>query len=330
MKSVSSTILLLALISIPGLLSAQISGADLSEKLTVRIIPEFPKPNEPVTVRISSPSYNLDSSSIVWTANGEIVGQGTGVKEVTIQSQNIGVETLVTASITLASGAVFQKNININPAKIDFVWEAKTYTPPFYKGKALFSAESGLVVTVIPQIYGVNGAINPDDAIYKWTKNRQVLNNQSGYGKRSLHITGSFWGRDEEITVEVTSKDGSVRAKGSVVVSPKNPMVVIYEDSPLLGVLYNRAITSQFNLSQNKEVTFFSSPFYFSSVAISEENMLYEWSMNNEKIESASQGNSITFRAESELKGASLVGLSIKRTDAISQKSSSQFYINFE
>jgi len=59
MKSVSSTILLLALISIPGLLSAQISGADLSEKLTVRIIPEFPKPNEPVTVRISSPSYNL-------------------------------------------------------------------------------------------------------------------------------------------------------------------------------------------------------------------------------------------------------------------------------
>ncbi len=327
--SVFLTILSFVIFGLPFFAIAQISPNDLSSNLTVRIIPEFPKPNEFVSIRISSSSYNLDSASIIWTANGREVARGIGLKEATLFSGDIGETTKLLISVNLLNGSSFEREVVIRPSSVSFVWEAKTYTPPFYKGKSLFTPESELVIVAVPNMVGPNGPINPNDIIYKWTRNRQVLNNQSGYGKQSLSVIGSFWGRDEVVSVEVTSREGSISSKGELTIHPQKPKVFIYEDSPLLGILFNRAV-GIFNINQNNEVSFFAAPFYFSSNSLSGGKTQYNWSMNRNPIQGNENGNSITFRAESGQSGTSLVGIKIEQDGKTDQRGETQFSINFK
>src|SRR3990167_742525 len=84
---------------------------------------------------------------------------------------------------------------------VDILWQGDTYTPPFYKGKSLWSNQSRITFVAIPQGLG-----NPASLNYKWTKNGTVLGNINGIGKNTLSFTDSILSRPQTIRVDILSE----------------------------------------------------------------------------------------------------------------------------
>src|SRR5688572_16598777 len=89
---------------------------------------------------------------------------------------------------------------NLKAQEVDLLWQAETYTLPFYKGKALWSKESRVKLLAIPRGPGVG---NPLNLTYKWTKNGTVLGNINGVGKNTIAFTDSIISRPQTIQVDI-------------------------------------------------------------------------------------------------------------------------------
>jgi hypothetical protein len=98
---------------------------------------------------------------------------------------------------------VISKTWNFAPVDVDILWQANTYTPPFYKGKALFTPESNVTFIALFNIIIGGKRVDPSDVVYKWKVNRTVDGANSGFGKNSYNYTGSIILRPALIQAEV-------------------------------------------------------------------------------------------------------------------------------
>lgn len=112
------------------------------------------------------------------------------------------------------SSSAFSKEMNIRPTGLDIVWQTKSYTPPFYKGKALYTYQSLVDFVAMPSFMTSSGAmIDPKTLVYKWTRNGSVLGDSSGYGKNVFSTSGGVLAKPLQVEVEASTIDGSMRAK---------------------------------------------------------------------------------------------------------------------
>ena len=56
----------------------------------------------------------------------------------TFTAGSLGKTQKVTVNGVENDGTSITQSISVMPASIDLIWQAHSYTPPFYKGKALF------------------------------------------------------------------------------------------------------------------------------------------------------------------------------------------------
>lgn len=211
---------------------------------------------------------------------------------------------------------------------VDLLWQGNTYTPPFYKGKTLWSNQSMITLWALPQGLGDPAKLN-----YKWTKGGTVLGGPkgvNGVGKNRLSFTDSVLGRPQTIKVDIVSTpaaDGSeeVLASASVYVEPIPPTLVIYENNPLYGFMFHKEAVGTFNL-QEKEVTFTAFPFFFSTSNRINADLSYKWNSNSGEAETR---NSVTYRSPDNGSGTSQIQASISNRDKILQSASRNFLIQF-
>lgn len=327
MKHLAFSLVLLTTFSIPLFSYAQVPDITaLQQTLTVTTAPQYPKPQSTATIYIESYTYDLNAASIAWSIGGNVIAQGIGVKSVKIHTGNVGVTQTVSVSIVTADGKSFNKNITVTPTNLSFLTEALTYKPPLYEGKGVFTGQSAILVTAIPQV-GSGAGIDPSNLIYKWTMDGQVDNNDSGYGKQTLATAGNYWGRDEVVMVDVSTLDGTTVAENSITLHPQSPYLLVYENNPLLGILYNHAQTSTFNLKADTEASFFAAPFGFIP-ALLPNKTTYTWSMNGIDANNGN-GNTITFRNDSGQSGLSVVGLRAEQTGTNFENAQTNFSIQF-
>ena len=323
--------MLLLILVLPTMAHAQLANpSNPNDSLVLSVSPQYPKPNDDVVVTLDGYSTNLDAATIVWSVNDIQVASGIGKKEITFNVGLIGSITRISVQVIPEKGLPVTKKLTVSASNVHILWEAKTYTPSFYPGKALFTPQSKITVVAIPEFTGQNSSTAPNALIYEWTLNDFVLNDQSGYGKQSVSFDGNYWGRDERLKVNISSKDESFSTEKTITIHPENPKVLIYENNPLLGVLTNHAITSDFTLnSKSPEVSFFAAPYFFRSNLLSNGTTGYEWTMNGAPI-SENNGNTVTFRNDSNLKGASIVGLDVSQNGSTYQTISANFSIIFK
>jgi hypothetical protein len=123
----------------------------LSSELNVEIIPTYPRPNEMVFVNLALYTDDLNSADISWYQDGKNVLSGKGEVKYSFKAGSVGTETKIEIRIKLLSGASFSKTFTLNPASVDLVWEANSYVPPFYKGKALHPRQGSLKLVAMPE-----------------------------------------------------------------------------------------------------------------------------------------------------------------------------------
>lgn len=302
---------------------------DINESdVLASIYPENPQPKNPVTVTIETYSFNLDSSTIKWYVNGNLAQEGKGLKTLTFQVGNAGQTSSVRIVIDSDKGQVI-KNIVINPSIVTIVWEADTYTPPFFKGKALFSHQSNIIFMAQPQIIVAGRTINPSNLIYTWSKDGTTLGSQSGYGKQTLTLTGSIISRSMKVMVEVQDPTSGSTASGIIQINPVEPETLMYIVDPLYGTQYNKAINGDLPLT-NKEVTLTAAPYYFSTNdQYGENNMSYNWSINGNTISDGQNTRTRVFRKVGEVFGVSNINLRILHNNKWLQFASYGLIIDF-
>lgn len=178
----------------------------------------------------------------------------------------------------------------VNAQSVDLVWQSNTYLPPFYKGKAWMTRESDVKIVAI-----THGIDVPDNQLrFRWRFNGPVASNQSGVGRNTFTLEQSL--RQNSVGVEVLEPDGRLVASNSITIPLKTPQLIVYQNHPLWGIMFNDAIPNNTAVVENS-ASLLAVPYFFSTESIN--GILdYHWSINGNDVDN--QRADITIESEDE------------------------------
>jgi len=286
------------------LISAPVAFGQQSELLEsfydLQFKPADPRPNENAVAQIVTFSTNINTADISWFINGKLQKNGIGEKKFSFRVGPAGTAMTISAIIKTQEGNTVTKSTVLNPAGVEIFWQAQTYTPPFYRGKALFTSDSTATIVALPHFVGPNGKEIPaKNLVYKWKVGTRVISESSGYGKSSFVLKPLSPLSTNKITVEVSSVDQTIFAEGSLDLRPTTPEAVIYPESPLYGTFSDQAFKQEHTFS-GTDLQVSVVPYFFSS-SPGESNLKTTWKIDGVDIpERAQSGTGATIRPPSE------------------------------
>ncbi|MDB5237060.1 MAG: hypothetical protein JWL88_162 [Parcubacteria group bacterium] len=277
-----------------------------TDPITISIDSQYPRPYSAVTVTPQSTLIDLNSSQVTVSVNGVVVQKGSGSAPVQIQAGAAGVRSTISVTAVTSDGQTYKKTLTFSPADVALIEEPVSTTHPFYRGAPLVASEGLVRLVALPDLRTASGAPIPASSlVYTWKNGNQVLESDSGIGKSVLTATAPVQFRDTTVTVTVTTKDDSVVAQASALISPVNPIARIYQNDPLLGPLFNTALPATIAMS-DPEDTFRGVPYYFTGTPS------LSWTVNGTESQA---GQDITVRSNGSGQGTAVVGFQAKQAD---------------
>ncbi len=300
------------------------TAAAQTTALNISVTPKFPGPFETVTINVEDFSRDLNRTNIIWSVNNKIEEKGIGIKTHQIKTGALG----STSNISIDMGGAV-KNITIRPTATDLIWQADTYTPPFYPGKALHSNQDPITVVAEPYFIDSKGArLDPSTFVYRWKLNGEADSAASGYGKRIYKITPSILIKPNDVSVEVTTSDETYKSGGSITINDTRPEILFYEKNPIYGINFGRTLNDKDFIMTNDETTIVGEPFFFSNAQKNTQSGLtYTWTQNGTTVQQ--EGNELTFRKPEDQNGRAQIGLGIKNLERFMQFATGNFYVQF-
>jgi len=309
---------------------SEIQKSTVGGYLDVKTNPPTPGPNAPVQMTIESYLTDLYKANISWSLNGTVLSRGAGRTSFDFQTGPSGQTTYVSVTIITNTGEVITRNFSFTPVGVTIMWEADTYTPPFYKGKALLTPEANVRVVAIPEVAGIANPLGPGDLIYNWKKNDQIDSFASGAGKNSYSFVGPKPLSNTKISLAVSTIDDSAQSEMKISLPFAMPHILFYEKDPLLGILYNKPFDNQADLTK-KELSLSAEPYFFSNQPLegaTTPTLKYAWSVNGKEVKN--YGRIITLRNDTGTSGSSLVSLSVRGVTQTFQTSKKDLKVNFK
>ncbi|GEM_PF-6967992 len=266
--------------------------------LIAEITPKNPGSYTTVTVKVVSYGEDVNQSIIAWTVNGNTVAQGVGMKSFSTQTGAVGQRTTINVQVIAPTGVELEKEITIIPAEVDLLWHTSGYLPPWYKGKAPVTANTSVVFTAMPTVItGAGKRIGGSQLYYEWSRNYAVDAEASGYGKEQATFSNFSGLKEDIVRVHVRDTTGDLVAENSVALKAYAPTMLVYEESPLQGTLFQRAFFDTYILTQN-ENTLRAEPYYLEATK-SGSAIRYEWTLDGTNLRSGSDADGlITLRHE--------------------------------
>ena len=262
---------------------AQLSLTNPGNALSIRFLPAAPGPGDTVTLTVQSSLFDIAESDVLWEANGKKISQGKGAASASVTAGALGEETTVSVSVTAADGTSAAAEAIINPTELDLLVDSDSYVPPFYRGAARPSAGTNLRLQALPRFKRGNAFVPASELTYTWRRNGEVLGSISGRGRAAVTLPVEHLFGTDTISVEARSSDGKLSHVSSVSVSAAEPILALYENHPLYGVLYHRALSSATSLG-GTEATFAAIPFFAQARNIYDAALRFDWRVNSEKI----------------------------------------------
>lgn len=277
-----------------------IFGADLSIELT----PAHPAPGEQVRVVAHSSLLDLSGATLSWSADGKTISSGNSLTEVTIPAPALGDETRVTVEVLedgLASAEAFAI---IRPVEIDLLWEAGSYVPPFFRGRALPSAGTSLRMEAIPRFVRGGSIVPNRDIIFTWQRDDYVIKAISGRGRSSAVVESPAFLGEYTISVEAKTVDGLFVGEASARIDSEEPRLVLYQNHPIFGIAFHQALGESDEISE-MEASFSSIPYYVDAADADDSSLIYRWRVNQIEIQNDPEHPSaITINASGSTGGA--------------------------
>lgn len=261
------------------LLAPFIINAQTESDVSVNISPNIPEPGERVVLTLESFTVNLTGSNIRWFAKSQIIKQGDGATSISFIVPNEDLN--IVAQIITPERTEIVKTIFISSSSLDLLWEAPdTYTPPFYRGKALPGPESLVKFVGIPSSAKQMGQTGVKNVDFVWQRNSVNSGSSSGKGKDSYIILLDNLKKSESVNL-TTNNLGSI-ANAETVFKPFNLNVSIYPLSSGGEPFITRALRS--GDSVNRESSFFASPYGAHPKYLDSKNIKFTWGITNSNI----------------------------------------------
>ncbi len=290
-------------------LSALSVSAQTGSSVRIKVSPEVPGPDTPVTIELQDTSSSLADTLITWELDGKEVLSGVGRHSFSFTTGSVGEERFVSVRAEKGGEALFERDFVFRPGVVTLAWEADTYAPPFYKGKTLASPGADIRVFAMTDIRDAFGKpMGEGDLMFLWERDGTKLADRSGIGRSSFLFTGNQLLNGERITVVVRRRDGEVVGKGSIFIPYIDPVIYFYERNPLRGILYETRLPSQVTVG-GEEFTLVAEPYFASARTRSDGSLSYAWNVGGSPVEGAR--GLVTLRSEGG-EGGATVSLSMQ------------------
>lgn len=318
----------LMIFSLALLTNAQTDQIGNTSNLYISISPSNPRPGQTTTLTVGSNIQKLDGASISWFLNDILKLEGLGEKKFTFDTNKNGNKDTVKAVVIIGD---YKETVSreILPTEVDIIVENDSYTMPFYKGRSYFAPQGTTKIIAIPNIIKDGVRVPEKDLLFKWKNDNKVLLSSSGAGKNVLSITGSIPIKDIDVDVEVSTADGSIKANRNVYFSTTDAIIFFYENSPSYGLLFNKAISGNYDLQDKEEIIIDAFPFGFAVKDENSSDLKYKWSINNTSVSLDEKPNKMVLRQTGTGAGIANVALKIENIKRIFQFNNSGFIIQF-
>jgi len=264
------------------------SLAGSAEPFTVSINPRYPAPYSQAVVSLLSSTLDLTNASMDVSVGGKRIYQGS-VKPVAIPLGRAGSVASVSITVTVA-GTPYSQSFVIQPQDVSLVAEPNASAPALYPGKPLIPLEGSTRVVAVANMRDAGGkSVSASSLSYSWSVDGVQIANASGIGKEAIVVASPLQYRDRSVSVVVKSQNGSLVGGASLSFSPAEPMLRVYKNDPLLGILFDHALSGTYTIADT-EATLYGVPYSFPRLSGAPQ---IQWFLNGD---SAQTGDSITLR----------------------------------
>ncbi len=277
---------------------AQVGLPGIENSVLISYSPQHPGPKDAVHLKAQSSVLDLEKAEITWRANDKIIARGRGVVATDIVVGALGIATEIEISVAAEDEIMASAQATIVPTELDLLVDSDAYTPPFYRGRAHASAGTNLHLQAIPLFKRPGGSYVADaDINFTWKKNGEIIGSASGRGKSSAVIPAQHLFGTDRITIDARSIDGLLVNETSYAFSPSQPILALYQDHPLFGIMYHQALGAT-TFIPDSEMTFVAVPYFAQASRAEDFALSYEWRVNGKEITpSATNRNAITINA---------------------------------
>ena len=203
-------------------------------------------------------------------------------------------------------------NQNTIALPVDLLVDSDSYTPPFYRGRALPAIGTSIRLVALahpPTIGGI--AQSPSNLIYTWKQDDRVVGNVSGQGRSSATLPSAMLYGSTNIEVDVESTNHILVGSATISIPATEPAVLLYEDNPLIGIAFNHALANT-NVIPETEATFAAVPFFASASSANDPRLEYSWTLNANAITpSVSDPSELTVNS-AHSNGLATIGLTLQ------------------
>ena len=297
------------------------------DDLSLEVYPENPKALEEVKITASGFTFSVDTSLIIWAVNGRQILKGRGEKSFTFTNGEAGKLTEVVVTVVGETGESVARKISFIPQDMDILWEAETYTPPFYKGKAMPSSEAYITFFAVPHFFAGGKKLVSSELIYNWKVDNKILSDFSGLGKTSIRVRGPELFSKMNVEVNVLTDFGSSSQTQKITIEPIFPETIFYREDALEGPNYSKVLERPAKFGEG-EVGVRVEPYFFS---LSEMNFLdYAWKINGFLSKQYEKSRVVIFRTKEKAeKGGASILLEIQNQKNVGQISKGSATLEF-
>jgi hypothetical protein len=266
---------------------------NLQNAIIIKAIPSTPSAGDSVHFTVEGSVFDLPKDTITWSVNGKTLASGVGATsaDATVDSKGDSLDVIV--SVTDPVWGAAGNELVIVPLQVDILYDAPTYVPPFYRGRALPSAGGSMHLEALARL-SAGGAMIPNSSItYTWSRNGTVLGSFSGLGKSKISIDSPAMYGTDTISVRASANDDTLSASASIVI-PNTPLTLeLYEDHPLFGITYFNALPDA--IPAPSEMTVAAIPYFATITGLYDATLQYSWLLNDSPLAaSSSKQNEVT------------------------------------
>jgi hypothetical protein len=314
----------------PCVSSAQITNPQGVSGSSMAIVPENPKFGDTVTASVKNIYKNLNTIKISWYVDGVLKKEGVGITSFSFDLSKNPQTTTIRAIMDFA-GSENEIEKTIQPRDVDLIFEPQSYIPFFYKGSPLFITQGIMKIIALPIIYIDGQKISDNNLYYTWMRNGVVDGNASGKGKNIFIFSGNGISDDTDIDLTVQDSNKKITAEKVISISPASPKVLMYENSPLYGILFNRALTGIINMGSKEEIDIVAFPFNFDVSTPDSSDLNLVWSINGKSYNTSGKKNTIILKQVDTLgSGSSNISISVENRARMFQSGSFGFTLKYE
>lgn len=282
-------------------------GSISGESFTLSASPQYPSPYSQATVSILSGSVDVTNSTVTAFVGGKEIYKGSA-RPFSVQLGKTG--SIVNVKVTIASGgASFSQTLSIQPQDVVLIAEPISSAPPLYQGKSLVPIGGDVRIVAMASLKDSGGkSASPTTYSYAWTVDDTRIANSSGIGKSAIIVASPLQYRSRTVSVAVTNANGNLVGGASLSLSAEQPSLRIYKNDPLLGILYDSALSGSYNIT-GAESTLYAAPF---SLATTGGVPFIQWFLNGSSVQT---GNLITLRPTGSGQGSASLSLTASSGD---------------